>query len=146
MDEDKLCPHCGAKIKKYPHGLSKSLGRTLRKLAEAGGGPVSIANLELSKGEYTNFAKLAYWDLVEKANPSGHERGGIWKLTFRGHDFVRGKGTVRRKAWVYRGDVVEREGELVGIDDVTGGWKYKPHYAREGRPRDDDDQFQVPLI
>jgi hypothetical protein len=120
---------------KYKHGISKSLVKCLYKLQLAGGGPLNISDsLDLSKGQYTNFAKLQYWGFIEHANPNHSERGGYWVITPKGYLFLQDKLTVTRFAWVYRGDVVERTGPDVGVKDVTGGWHYRPQYARDARP------------
>lgn len=129
----KYCECCGAKMVEYVHVLSKGLVRCLAKLAVAGGGPLSIADdLKLSKSEYTNFGKLQYWQLVEHADPQV-ERGGIWKLTTAGWAFVSGELALQPRVWTYRGRVVRFENAAITIDQVTGGWKYRPEYAREAR-------------
>lgn len=135
-DQDELCPACGAKMKQYPHSLTKVQAASLVKLADYGVGPASISyDLDLTLGEYTNFAKLAYWGLVEKANPNGGERGGIWQLTEKGVAFMRGLTAVPAKVWVYRGDVVNQSDTFVSISELApGGWKYRPEHARDGRP------------
>lgn len=135
MDESK-CLHCGAKTVEYKHNLSKGQIRPLIKLLAAGGGPASITDdLHLIKGEYTNFAKLAYWGLAKKEGIT--ERGGRWQITERGKEFLRGKIKLRKTVWVYRNDVQRFEGDEISVMDVTGGWKYRPQYAREARPHDD---------
>lgn len=134
----ELCEHCGAKIVEYKHGLGKNLMRCLVKLVNAGGGPLSISDdLKLTKSQYTNFAKLAYWGLVVKANPKGGERGGMWAITDEGWRFVRGKEKIQKYACVYRGDVVRRLGPMLSVTDITDDrWKYRPEYAREAVPHD----------
>ena len=134
----ELCEHCGAKIVEYKHGLGKNLMRCLVKLVNAGGGPLSISDdLKLTKSQYTNFAKLAYWGLVVKANPEGGERGGMWAITAQGWRFVRGAVEIQKYAWVYRGDVIRREGAMLKVTDITDGrWQYRPEYAREAVPHD----------
>jgi hypothetical protein len=130
----KLCEHCGAKMVEYPHVLAKGLVRSLAKLAFAGGGPLSIADdLKLTKSEYTNFGKLKYWELVEHAHPQ-IERGGVWMLTETGWAFLRGEISLQPRVWTYRNRVVRFEGVAVTVDRVTGGWKYRPDYARAARP------------
>ncbi len=135
-EEDKLCPVCGAKMKQYPHSLTRVQAGGLIKLADYGIGAASISyDLDLNLGEYTNFAKLAYWGLVEKANPNGGERGGIWKLTEKGIAFMRGLTAVPLRVWVYRGEVVKTSDNFVSISSLApGGWRYRPQHARDGRP------------
>lgn len=114
----------------YKHSLTKKQVRPLAKLANRGGGPLMLADdLNLPRSEYTNFSKLAYWGLVEKCD--NKERGGKWKVTPKGWQFVRGEIRLRRTVWSYRGEIVRTEGPEVGITEVTGGWQYRPQYARE---------------
>jgi hypothetical protein len=134
MNNTKFCDHCGAKMVEYKHGLAKGLVRSLAKIGLAGGGPLNIADeLKLTKSEYTNFGKLKYWGLVEKTNPE-IERGGIWRVTETGWAFLRGNIKLSPHVWTYRNRVVRYEGGSITIDEVTGGWKYRPEYAREARP------------
>ena len=119
--------------------------RCLYKLALTGREPASVADLDLTQGEYTNFAKLAYWGLARKANPNNSERGGMWKITDTGMRFITGQISLPKKLWVYRNEVVLRESKQVGIEDITGGWKYKPHYVRE-REDHDPDPYQPDLL
>lgn len=125
----------------YKHGLSKSLMRCLVKLCDAGGGPLNISDdITLTKSQYTNVAKLAYWSITEKANPHGGERGGVWKVTRIGWQFIRGEISLPKWVRVYRGDVVKKSARGIYFDEVTGGWKYKPQYAREAIAHKDPGQ------
>jgi hypothetical protein len=99
----------------YKHGLAQSLVRALGKLANRGKGPHRICEF-LNMGEYTNFAKLRYWGLIVKAD--GGERGGVWEITDRGLRFLLGEIGLPQFAWVYRGDVVRWDGNLVTVDSV----------------------------
>ena len=65
-------------------------------------------DLHLIKGEYTNFAKLAYWGLVRKEGTT--DRGGRWEITDLGRSFIRGNSALQKTVWVYRG-VVQRNDE-----------------------------------
>lgn len=135
--EVERCPHCNAKIVEYKHGLSKVLVRSLVKVAKRGAGAHRISEF-LSKSEYTNFSKLQYWGLAEKAD--GGERGGVWKVTQLGLEFIKGHIQLRQYAWSYRGELVRFDGNRIYVMDVTGGWKYRPDYAREARPHIDPRQ------
>lgn len=129
----KKCPHCGAKMVEYKHSLTKAQIRPLAKLAKAGGGPLNITDdLNLTKSEYTNFAKLAYWGLVKQEGNS--ERGGNWQITEKGWGFVKGLVGIRKQVIIYRGNLVKFLGDFITIQQVTGGWQYRPQYIRESQP------------
>ena len=132
--EPKICPHCQGKMVEYRHGLSKGLVRGLAKFAKRGRGTVNLNDCHLTLTERTNFYKLKYWGLVEKA--STNERGGEWKMTALGWDFVCGNISLRNRVWSYRGDFVRFDGMRIYIQEVTDGWKYRPDYAREAIPHD----------
>ncbi len=125
----------------YRHSLTKAQVRPLAKLNAAGGGPLNITDdLKLTRGEYTNFAKLAYWNLVKKEGDT--ERGGRWQITEAGRQFIRGEITRPRVVWVYRGSVQRTEGKVT-VMDCTGGWKYRPEYARDARPHPNAGQREM---
>ena len=129
------CETCGAKTVAYKHSLTKKLVRPLYKLMRAGGGPANITDdLKLNGSEYTNFAKLRYWELVRKHGLE--ERGGNWVITELGRAFLEGRCEVRRRALVYRGEVIELFDDWVKVTDVTGGWQYRPKYLAESVPID----------
>jgi hypothetical protein len=121
----------------FKHSLGKGLVRSLYRAFTTHGLDVfQISDLKLTKSQYTNFAKLQYWNFVEKANPPGHERGGKWRVTEQGVGFLKGNCQVSKSVWTYRGDVERYEGKLVSVEIVTGGWQYKPQYAREAQPHE----------
>jgi len=132
---DAICEHCGAKVVEYKHGLSKGLLRTLFKMAKAQQlkAPVSMCDLDLTYSERCNAQKLKYWGLIVKAgDPTG--KGGDWYVTLAGKEFLRGDTVLRHSVWTYRGEVMRFEGRLQDISTITGGWRWRPDYAREAEP------------
>ena len=136
MTDKKTCPHCGAKMVEYKHGLSKSLCRSLAAVAIAfkDTQPHEIKDMGLDYNHRCNFQKLRYWGLVEKMGDQG-SKGGLWRITEYGMAFVKGLTSLPRFAWTYRGEVERLEGEQIMITDVSGGWKYRPDYAKESQAR-----------
>ena len=120
----------------YKHGLSKALVRVLSKIAVQfqDTKPHQFKEMELNYNEASNFQKLKYWQLIEKIGDA-EGKGGLWRMTEKGMEFVTGKTSCPKFAWTYRGDVVRHEGELVSITDISGGWKYRAEYAKESQPR-----------
>lgn len=139
MKQVKICPHCSAKMVEYPHGLSKGLLRCLVKMVRAGTGDKDLGDLQMNYNQQSNFQKLRYWGLVEKSDP-GSEKGGKWRMTDLGWAFVKGEIQMRNKVWSYRGEFVRFDGDRIFIQDVTGGWKYRPEYAREAVPHESGHQ------
>lgn len=129
------CPHCNATMTEYKHSLSKALLRCLVKLAKAGRGDFNLNELGMNYNQQSNFQKMRYWGLVEKADPTCM-KGGKWRMTDLGWSFVEGHTQLRKSAWSYRGEFVRFDGDRVYIQDLTEGWKYRPDYARERRPHE----------
>lgn len=135
--EPEFCHYCGAKMKEYPFTLRKGIVRALVKWYKKNGLEYGKkADVKLSRGEYSNWAHLRYWGLIEALPGDG--RGGTWRVTQKGLDFITGKISLRKKVWTWRNKIQREEGQLTYIQDVTDGWKYRPDYAREGRPHDPD--------
>lgn len=131
------CSHCGAKIVQYKHSLNVGLRRGLKALYEKGG-TTSIDDLGLNPKDYTNFQKLQYWDLTEKAkDDEGKRLGGIWRITHRGIQFVENKIFINRSVWSYRGKRVRYDGEMIGFSTSPKDfYKTAEEYAKEAIPVD----------
>ena len=138
--EPELCPACGAKMVEYPHSLSKSLVRAFYKAFRASdsSGFFKVSQVPgMTHSQQSNLQKLRYWNMIAKA-PDASAKGGGWFITRRGRDFIEGRISLSKKVITYRAEVVKFEGAQVSVQDVTGGWKYRPDYAREGRPHPRD--------
>ncbi len=139
-DAPEFCHYCGAKMEEYPITLRKGIVRGLVKWYKKHGLEYGAkTEVPLQGGEISNWAHLRYWGLIE-ALP-GNARGGIWRVTPKGLDFITGRIALRKKVWTWRNKVQREEGKLTRIQDVTDGWKYRPDYARESEHhRPDPDQ------
>lgn len=133
----EFCPTCGAKVMEYKHSLSKGLIRAFLKFAKqaslTANGTVNLNDCDMNLTERTNFYKLRYWGLLNKADLT-NDRGGEWRMYEKGWKFVKGEISVSKHAWSYRGEFTRFDDEQVFIMDVTDGWKYRPQYAREAQP------------
>ncbi len=143
----KTCPTCDAKMVEYPHSLSRGLARVIFRICQNLGvdRDFHVGSCDLTNSQINNTQKLRYWGIIAKA-PDASAKGGNWILTDVGLAFAQGRIPMRKKVWTYRGDVVRFEGGEVYIMDVAGGWKYRPDYAREGRPHDPDPPDQGGLF
>src|SRR3990172_2942221 len=96
--EKKTCPTCGASMVEHKHGLSRALVEGLDRLAKRGK-PINLKHLELTRNQWDNFQKLRYWDLVAKHDDGkGGRKGGVWKMTSKGLDFLAGRIRIPRQA------------------------------------------------
>lgn len=66
-----------------------------------------------------DYAKLAYWGLMEVVRP------GLFRMTKKGRLFVRGRATVPEYALLYRRRFFGLEGDQVSIFDCLGKYDYK---------------------
>ena len=134
MSSSKVCDTCGAKLVEYKHGLSKGLCRALIQVAIAFRDTKAheIKEMGLDYNHRCNFQKLKYWGLVEKVGEQTG-KGGLWRITEDGKEFVQGKISVPKFVWTYRGKVERYDGDHITIFDVSGGWKSRSQYAKERR-------------
>lgn len=126
-----VCSACGAKIVMYRHGLSVPLVRGLDALASAGGGPVNLSQLDLTRNQWDNFQKLRYFGLVEQHAVNGRRKAGVWAITERGREFLAGRITIRKTAITYRGEVEDWDGPRVLVTDVDDLYQPRETWAAE---------------
>jgi hypothetical protein len=139
--DDGLCPHCGAKMVKYRHGISVPLVTGLRRLLHAGGGPINIKELGLTRNQWDNFQKLRYWGLVVQVEVDGQRKKGVWQITPQGQHFLFNEQAIPRRVWTYRGEFQHADGDAtVRITEVVDWYEKREDYIRSSRPIDDDDQ------
>lgn len=139
--QKKVCEHCGASMMEYKHGLSGGLVAGLVRLFRHRK-PINLKHLKLTRNQWDNFQKLRYWDLVRKYTPPDEApkgKGGVWTITQRGIDFVRGTLQVPKFVWTYRGEMRRFEGEEIYIWHVDPQYKTRPEYAEEALPHKTED-------
>lgn len=132
-----VCETCGAKLVEYKHGLSKGLCRSLIQVAVAFKDTKAheIKDMGLDYNHRCNFQKLRYWRLVEKVGEQTG-KGGLWRITETGKEFIQGKISLPKFVWTYRGKVERYDGEHITIFDVSDGWKSRSEYAKESKVRE----------
>ena len=134
----KRCPHCNAAMVEYAHGLSKGIVRAFIKAVQSAhpGRLFTISQCNLTYSERENIRKLKYWGLIKKAD-TNKDKGGDWIITDRGMRFAMGRACMPVKVWTYRGAVQRFDGKSKYIQEITGGWKYRPDYAKEAVPHEE---------
>lgn len=132
----KYCPYCGASMVEYKRAFSKGHADSLRKLAKKGGKLVPVCDLGLDNSQYSAFAKMRLWELVESVTSAGDisRRGGYWSITETGWSFLRGEISIPSHVIEYRMTVVEESDDLVTIKDMLEGWWFRPRVIAESRP------------
>lgn len=128
-DAPRTCPTCGTTLATYRHSLNVALVRGLIKLHEAGGGPINLRHLDLTRNQWDNFQKLRYFGLVAQVFEDGKRRRGVWEITELGRDFLRGAATVRRISLTYKGETIGADGEEIHPSDVIEGYVHRERWA-----------------
>lgn len=130
---DKYCDHCGAKTVRHKHVITKMLVDALRVVAAHQTPIAPIRTLSLSYSERANFPKLKYWGLVTKADPE-NLKGGSWRVTVKGQDFLAGRLAVPASLMTYRDEVVEVAGEKIFVHEAKGRTRERLDYAMDEQP------------
>ena len=135
MREDTRCHNCGAKMVTYKHTMSVPLIQGLYKLAKAGGGPINLKQLALTRNQWDNFQKLRYWGLVARSfHSDGTRRAGVWELTDQGSLFLAGVINVRKSVRTYRGEFKKWEGGRTTVQRVYEGYRKREDYVSDQEP------------
>jgi len=134
----KFCEHCNAKMVEYKHSFNAGLAAGLFKLYKAGGGPINITKISLTGYQWTNFQKMRYWGLVQKATrDDGTHIDGEWMITPQGINFIASGTAIHKTVWTYRGEPVRFEGNTCFFKDL-----HEPEYDK----RDDYIENAIPHV
>jgi hypothetical protein len=130
MKARATCPHCDAKMVEYRHTFNKGLAHGLYELWAAGGGPISLSRLRLTRVQWTNFQKLRYWDLVSRTRQDGE-----WTITTQGVQFVTQSTPITKWVWTYRGNAVRFDGDTCFFkDEHEATYDKRPDYIATAMP------------
>lgn len=128
-----MCPVCDQIVKTYRYTLNRLMLSCLEgvnRATEPVGVFKHISEFEVitESGERVEarafggvLAKLRYWGLIEGDGPqdSVTARGsGKWRITSEGAAFLRGEVCVEQCIVLYNGQLLRREGTLVGVHDI----------------------------
>lgn len=121
VSEGAHCPLCTQSAKIYSRSIGSTVARSLIRLYQAGG--MRFQHLPTVVGRSSSEeSKLRYWGLLEEERarrPDGG-RSGWWRVTPLGEQFVLGKTTVPKYAYVYANKCIRLDGEQVSIRACLG--------------------------
>lgn len=124
VDEGHECPCCTQFAKVYQRKIHASMAAGLVKLYRRSAEQFTFWGIAefLAHRELADFAKLAYWGLVEEEAVSREDggRAGCWRVTDKGQRFVLGHQTVPKYARIYNGRCLGWRGDPVTIRDALG--------------------------
>lgn len=122
LDEGAHCPCCHQFAKTYRRKIHSSMARDLIGLYLLPSGYHYVRGLQrFSSGG--DFAKLAYWELIEEATEPvtrGGKTSGMWRTTERGRLFARGAISVPKLVILYNQRVLGFCKEQATIQDALG--------------------------
>lgn len=139
------CTHCEQTIKVYRYGISTTMVRVLRLMAdrtkvnmESGEGRTIDVDrqLKLESRERSQLTKMRFHGLVAKAR--GDDKVQIprhWLITSKGWDFLTG-GVIEAKVVVYNNQVLGHEGgntTIKRVDGDAGVYEAEPLTQAESR-------------
>ena len=131
------CETCGANTVEYKFHLGAGLKRALVQLYKAGTGEVHRTDMKHINNDFGNFTKLKFFGLVEPVyNKDGTRKGGTWRITQLGIDFLMGKVPVNKYVWTYRNSFLRFDGPLIYVHQVGGKYPEKEQYIKESVPHD----------
>ena len=138
LDAGTTCPCCDRYARRYRRALHAGMAAALVVLyrharSGAAGGWVSTKELRRYTGGGGDYAKLALWQLAEKARGPKGRRLGKMRATERGLAFASGSVSVRRVVIEYDGTAAGFEGPAVWIRDVLGS-RFNYDELMEGSP------------
>lgn len=122
LREGTSCPVCDQHAQTYRRKITRPMVNAMVAMARAGalsGWKHMPSVVGAHRGDE---AKLAYWGLLEEERtlrPDGG-RAGYWRITDKGHEFLKGNVSVPKYALVYNGDCAGFEGELVTAEECLG--------------------------
>ena len=137
LDVGVVCPCCTQRAQAYRRTIHASMATALIRIyhetaftyitppphivMDFGEAWVRFADV-LAHNQIADAAKLRYWGLLVEQPETRLDGGrrGLWRITYRGYEFVRGEMSVPRYAVVFDGNLLQLEGEPVTIQQCLG--------------------------
>lgn len=133
IDDGERCPCCTQFAKVYVRRLHRGMAKALIHMYRN-----RDANdmFDITKHLDTNLgdtSKLRYWELIDRADD---DPAGVWTVTYKGKQFVRGLITVPSHVKVYDGRFRGLTGNQITIQQALGkGFSYDELMGYSGATR-----------
>jgi hypothetical protein len=120
-----ICPCCGQNVKIYKHLMNAKKALYLIKIYKATLQGNWCNVMQIAKADNGDYAKLRFWGLIEESKEIPTEdvkSNGLWRITRKGIQFVRGELRIPKYARVYdnRFYGFHDEDDLITIHDALG--------------------------
>jgi len=133
MKQVVICECCGAKVVEYKHVLNKGLVDALFRLSKHIV-PMPLTELDITRNQWTNFQKLRYWGLVDKAIHADGTGTGCWFVTWKGREFIANEIPMKNNAWTFRGITTNLDGKEMYFNDIYDPlYRDRVEYAKDAR-------------
>lgn len=107
------CPCCKKTVKEYQRRVHRSMLAALHELDKAG----ELTSADILRRRKVrggrDSAMLAYWGLATL------QRNGLWKITHAGKEFLKGRRSIPKYAYVYNGSVTAFSEERIKVSDIA---------------------------
>ena len=117
------CPHCNQNVKIYRRPMYDKMIQDLIRLARSGPGFHHINDFGHHTAGGGDFAKLKYWGFCEEQpNPNNPKKkcSGMWKVTRKGIQFLKGEITAPTHAIVYNRELQGMSTTMHSVKDCLG--------------------------
>jgi len=120
-----VCPCCNQHVQVYNRKLNSGMAITLIRIYKNVGNEWVHVKEFLRTKKFSNshdWTLLRHWDLLEEKDEKCPDQkcSGIWRITRKGIDFVRGKIEVPKFFYMYNKKAHGFSDEFVNINDCLG--------------------------
>ena len=129
------CEVCGKHAQVYRRKFNSRMARVMkdcyRIFKDNPGGYLEVGNYIASKYGYISgeHGKLVWWELLEKKMDQESQRGGkcngLYRMTEKGFEFVRGEISVPSHAHEYNSRIIEWEGDIKITEALGENFDYE---------------------
>lgn len=121
----KKCPCCGRYAQIYYRGISKTVAKqlaTLWALQQTPESYVHASKLVLGSSGAGDLTKAKYFGLIEEKphTPNEKKTSGLWRLTPKGVDFIRGRVAIPRRVAIYNDEVLGYSDKTMMFHEALG--------------------------
>lgn len=151
-DNNGKCSCCNQTIKIYKYGVSRVMGKVLKRMAaytlDYDERNVDVEKLGLKHSERTQLTKMRFHGLVAKVKVDGVQKPRHWIVTHKGWNFYKGE-PIPAKAVVFDNTLLGHEGGTITIERAMGEVTHdeKPVSTEEagvyGKAREGKKSFKV---
>lgn len=127
FDKGCTCPCCGQFVKLYKRKLNSGMARNLTRiyLESKDGKYIHVEDVLRKYKDHSghDWALLRFWGLIEEIPnemPSASNSSGMWKITYKGKQFVRNQISIPKRVHLYNNKFFSFSKETTTIVGALG--------------------------